>query len=316
MQDTPHRIMLPRAIVRHANPRMAVTAPQWEGGDDDFEVALSRLARSWEEIQELRKRVLRLESGLQYATDKQNFAKAALLRDELQELRSKNPDALISSLSTQMQAAVKGERFEEAARYRDQLRILKQFLLEYQLTGFWNVTDGYFMLGQYGGQVGTKTGTLRFGYNGDTLTATGRDGKVYFNVNVSQPARDSRGPTVDFKVNGQAKEVYRIFPGEGPLPGGESVLGRMYLMDNETIGFWWSLEEVAGGGGGGGGQVRAAAGGARARDSGERLQDGEGEEGGVFISFKRVDESYEDHELNIAILNRLLKLDVSADDRQ
>jgi len=308
--DTQYRIIPCRAVARHADSHMAVTKAQRGGGDDDFEVAMPHLAHTCKEVQELRKRVIELEIRLQNSIDEQDFPAAIRLRDEIREVRSKNPETLMSSLSTQMQAAVEGERYNEAAKYRDQLRTLKRFLPEYQLCGSWNLREGFFVwAGSAEGaeaEIG-QNGSFRMRYEGDILTVAGMDGTVIFSADISKPVSDSEGPQLDFNVEGLPEEVFRKFLGEGTASGTDSAPGALFLMDDRTICCWWLGDKKAGVGGGEE-KVLQPIGGERAGVSGEGLQGRGGSALGAFLIFDKVCESNEDGEQYKTTLEKVLKL--------
>jgi len=320
-QAKPHFIMPCLATARSADSGMSATKAQWAGGDDDFEASLSWLARSCEEIQELRKMVLDMKGLLQGAIDKQDFTAAARLREEVRELRSMDPEVLISSLSTQMQLAVKDERYKEAAKYRDKLRIVKRFLPEYQLSGLWSVSkEAYFMFRAHGKvgamQVTSTIGLIRISYNGDTLTAIGSDGNFTFNVYVSQPVSDANVSMMNIRPERKPQKIYQMFRGEGSINGMDFSTGGMFLVVDGAIGFWWLATEE--GGGGGREQAIAAAGGGRARDSGKGRQAANELDSSKFFIFAKCQEKYTSEELEQykAKLDELFEMDVLANDTQ
>lgn len=276
LQDAPLQTIPDR--FGRAEPRMAVAE---DGDDDDFEVVLSRLVRS-DELLDVRRRLLQLESQLADAIDKEDYTAAARLRDEARELCSKDPEALMSSLSAQLDSAVKAERYTQAAKYASQVRLLKRrFVQEYRLAGRWvvrskhNTIPNRDVLGGWS-QMGNS---VDMAYDGDTLMAIGMDGEVIFTTNVSQPLRSNEGPELEFQIGSQQalkSEGMRFFRGEGMVPSGDSVSGQLYWINDVLIGFWWPLGGVAGGGRGGG--------------SGDRV----GEEHGSFVVFFKVAELNED----------------------
>jgi len=306
--DTPKRIRPRRAIARSADPRMAVTTPQPEIGDDDFEAAFSHLATA-EELPELRKRVCELESLLLKAIHEEDFAAAARLRDEARELRSKDPEALIASLHTKMLEASSAQRYNEASKYRGQMQTLQRlFLPEYRLAGSWTV--GKFLGRAVGpnkmtvvsGGLNWDGSTFNIAYDGDQLVATGKDGDFIFRVNVSKrlDSVSSEGPEVLLR----GERLERVFRGDTVAPGVGPVLGRMYVMDDNMIAFWSSLDKAP-----------AAAGGGRTGDSSYGEQDGRGHTG-LFAIYEKVADYKEDDGQYIAGLSKSLKLDGSADPSQ
>ena len=60
-----------------------------------------------------------------------------MLRDDLLELRSRDPAELAASLRSELSDRVRQERYADAARIRDQLMVLRRFQPQYQLAGLW-----------------------------------------------------------------------------------------------------------------------------------------------------------------------------------
>lgn len=316
-QGVPPRITGRRAIARRAQRRMAVTSMQAEGGemttlqveggDDDFRVTLSRLER-FEELPELRKSVVELERLLSDAIAREDYTAAGRLRDEVRDLRSKDPEVLTSSVSAQLQAAVKGERYQEAAKYRDQLRVLGRFRPEYQLGGSWKVGQGAAVDGLLGEWVQDGT-VLRLVYDGDRLTATGGDGETIFTADASRRVdpEDSIGPSVEMlRAAGPENmdELNILFSGEGRVVGGDFVPGQMYLLDAKfakVIGFWWGEGE----------EGRPAA----VRSRGDQLDLQDGKFKWAFIIFRKVGKDNEENG-QIKVRERLSNLYDSADGQQ
>jgi len=322
-QEAQRCITPSRAVGRRADPWMAVTPPKREGGDDEFDVAFARLASS-AELQDLRESVLELDRLLANAIDDQDFAAAARLRDEVGDLRSKDPEGLVASTRAQLRAAVEEERYEEATKYRDRLRTLRVFMPEYALAGAWKVREVLYtapgLLGEWSRQ-GSLVRMCMVGTKSDTLIAVGLNGEVIFIAEVSQPLSasdgpalsDSDGPGVEFRDYGQVKEVTRFFHGEGFFAGGGGAPGQMYLLADKILGFWWS--------GGGGGRVGAGdgLGGRRGGAEGaERLLAAGGTAGGsggggsrgAFVVFEKIGELDKDIEELAAELNKLLGQDL------
>lgn len=283
----PRRVMtrnayprMPRRALRRFVPRMAAT-PMWEGGDDDFNAALSRLAPT-EELPELRKTVRGLDSLISDAITEEDFAVAARLRDEVRELKSKDPAPLISSLRQSMWAAAEGEQFNEAAKYRDQLHIVNQFLPEYQLAGVYRAWKGHI--------PGLGDDSIRIVYDGDTLTAimTDRppygktDRRVLFKADVSKSherhfvGKDGKTARSVDCFMGEGMDMMRLREGFTP--------GVMYMMEDNMIGFMWSAEGEYQTGG----RILAAAGQrVRPGDIGSRGGGGGGS-GERFVTFKKI----------------------------
>lgn len=119
---------------RAAAPRaMAVEAP--------FEAQLKHFAPA-AELPRIRSQVAQLEMDLHIALDEQNFVHAAMMRDDLAELRAKDPALLAASLRERMERLVRRESYSEAAATRDQLIVLRRFQPQYQLAGLWKGAPG------------------------------------------------------------------------------------------------------------------------------------------------------------------------------
>ena len=71
------------------------------------------------------------------AVDEQDFAAAAMLRDDLLELRARAPAHVAQTLRTELAKKVRQERYMEAAACRDKLLVLRRFQPQYQLAGLW-----------------------------------------------------------------------------------------------------------------------------------------------------------------------------------
>eukprot|EP00965_Chrysotila_dentata_P179360 5923169-Pleurochrysis_carterae.AAC.1 len=103
---------------------------------EPFEAKLKSFAPA-AELPELRSQALRIEQQLEDAIEAEDFVQAAMLRDDLAELRSRDPAVLASALRRELDERVKQERYSEAARCRDQLLVLRRFQPQYQLAGLW-----------------------------------------------------------------------------------------------------------------------------------------------------------------------------------
>lgn len=216
---------------RHAEPRMAAESSQWEDNvhGSDFVKDYNRLAEP-EELRKLREIVLKLESQLSDAIDEEDYIAAARLRDEIREWRSFDPEVFMASLSMQIQSASKADRYKEAAKYRDQLRIVREeFLPEYRLAGTWKLIDNACAEPVDSVAVGVTTvdTLVRMIYIGDTLIVTGMDGEPVFIVDVSQPSIFTA-------------DRPHTFQGEGRVAGEGKVTGWMCVMSDEFIVFWLS----------------------------------------------------------------------------
>jgi len=222
-------------------------------GQASFEAKLERFAPS-AELPELRKRAARLESDLTDAVHEQDFAAAAMLRDDLAELRDQDPACLAAKLREELEARVRKQHFGEAARLRDQLIELRSYLPQYQLAGLWK-----------GNYPNHGECIVRLWYQGDTLLAlkvTGDEhvpaGEVTFRADLTTPHHD---PTiyetgdedlvgvrvevvsVSSKGTPQQREVER-YGGEGRIAArgfehAHFVPGQLFLIDTDVVGFLW-----------------------------------------------------------------------------
>lgn len=218
---------MPYRAVRHTGPLMALTTPmdEGEGGDADFEFALSRLAPS-EQLGEFRKILRELDSLISKAIREQEFDVAARFRSEITVLRRCDPAVLSSSLRTRMQAALEVHDHEEATKYRDRLRTLKRWQPEYQLAGTWK---GKF---QEQGDV-----IIRIRYNGDVLIAEKLDGgDVGFNADVSESSVE--GKTLQYfdpQLCDQLSDGVTHFKGKGRFAVRGFGKAQLYLLHDGTI---------------------------------------------------------------------------------
>ena len=101
-----------------------------------FESKLKHFAAA-AELPALRTEAARLESEMQSSVEEQDFAAAATLRDQLSDLRQKDPAFLASNLRERLEVLVRRESYGEAATTRDQLLVLRRFQPQYQLAGLW-----------------------------------------------------------------------------------------------------------------------------------------------------------------------------------
>jgi len=218
-----------------------------------FEAKLKEFAPA-SDLPELRSRVAKLEQQLDNAVDGQDFVTAALLRDDLHELRSKDPAALADKLREDMAQRVREERYVEAADCRDQLLVLRRFQPQYQLAGLWK-----------GNYPNHGEALVRLHYQGDTLLATkitGDEhvpaGEVTFRADLTTPFHEAmihdtgnedlvgvRVEVVSLSSDGvsQQREVER-FRGEGRIAArgfqhAHYVPGQLFLMDDNVVGFLW-----------------------------------------------------------------------------
>ena len=101
-----------------------------------FEAQLKQFARA-DELPDIRCQAVQVASKLEDAIHDQDFVTAAMLRDDLLELRSRDPAELAASLRGELSDRVRQERYADAARIRDQLMVLRRFQPQYQLAGLW-----------------------------------------------------------------------------------------------------------------------------------------------------------------------------------
>lgn len=218
-----------------------------------FEAKLERFAPA-SELPELRKRAARLETDLADAVHEQDFAAAAMLRDDLKEVRDQDPACLASRLRHEMDHRVRKQQFSEAASLRDQLIELRSFLPQYQLAGLWK-----------GNYPNHGECIVRLWYQGDTLLAlkvTGDEhvpaGEVTFRADLTTPFHDPtiyetgnedlvgvRVEVVSVSSKGapQQREVER-YQGEGRIAArgfqhDHFVPGQLFLIDTDVVGFLW-----------------------------------------------------------------------------
>uniref|UniRef100_A0A7S0NYJ9 UVR domain-containing protein n=1 Tax=Calcidiscus leptoporus TaxID=127549 RepID=A0A7S0NYJ9_9EUKA len=218
-----------------------------------FEAKLKQFAPA-SDLPELRSQAAKLEQQLEDAVDSEDFVSAALLRDDLSELRSKDPAALADELREAMAARVREERYIEAAKCRDKLLVLRRFQPQYQLAGLWK-----------GNYPNHGEALVRMHYQGDMLLATkvtGDEhvpaGEVTFRAELTTPYHEAlitetgsedlvgvRVEVVSLSSDGvsQQREVER-FRGEGRIAArgfehAHYVPGQLFLMDDNVIGFLW-----------------------------------------------------------------------------
>jgi hypothetical protein len=101
-----------------------------------FETQLKHFAPV-SDLPSIRNQMAKLESDLSDAVHDQDYTVAAMLRDDLAELQSKDPSFLASDLRGRLEALVGQESYTEAATMRDQLMVLRRFQPQYQLAGLW-----------------------------------------------------------------------------------------------------------------------------------------------------------------------------------
>jgi len=225
--------------------------------DGHFEGQIAAFAPR-EDLPGVRGQLSKLQNQLDNAVASEEYVIAAMLRDDLKELKSKDPAVMAASLREQLTRHVSKERYTEAAQCRDQLMILRRFLPQYQLAGLWK--------GNYPNHGEEQ---VRLHYDGDTLFATkvtGDEhvpaGEVTFRADLATPFDDSTqmsaGGSAGTDDNGNVRvEVLSIsssgshepreveqFRGEGRIAARgfrhpHYVPGQLFLMDDDVIGFLW-----------------------------------------------------------------------------
>jgi len=236
-----------------------------ELGETPFEGQIARLApRS--ALQQVREQLAKTQKQLGIAIEQEDYVSAALLRDDLNELRAKDPAVMAASLRDDLQQFVQCERYDEAARVRDELLVLRRFLPQYQLAGLWK-----------GNYPNHGDELVRLHYSGDTLFATkvtGDEhvpaGEVTFRADLTAPidanadrasssssaARGMLGAGGDDAVGVRvevlslsedgAREPREVetYAGEGRIAARgfrqpHYVPGQLFLMDEDVVGFFW-----------------------------------------------------------------------------
>mmetsp|Transcript_127135 Transcript_127135/g.220382 ORF Transcript_127135/g.220382 Transcript_127135/m.220382 type:complete len:363 (-) Transcript_127135:229-1317(-) len=237
-------------------PREGFVMRQSDKVDDDFNAALSRFAPK-SELRTLRERIASLEGQMHLAVEQEDYKKAARLRDEVRELRSKDPVMLSSIVREKLDAAVEDERYTEAATYHDQILVLKQYLPQFQLAGLWK-----------GSYRDDGDHIVRIAYEGDTLFATKVTGdshvpagEITFRADLSQlgdpeeqqVTESETGELMNFRVevvslsqedSSENKREVPHFEGQGRVAAkgfqqARFVPGKLYLLDDDVVGFLW-----------------------------------------------------------------------------
>lgn len=229
--------------------------------DDDaggFEGQIAAFAPR-QELAGLRGQLGKLQEQLDSAVDNEEYVVAAMLRDDLAELKSKDPAAMSAVLRKEMTRHVEHERYTDAATCRDQLMVLRRFLPQYQLAGLWK-----------GNYPNHGDELVRLHYAGDTLFATkvtGDEhvpaGEVTFRADLATPF-DASERTLNGNRAGGGDEAVGVrvevlsisssgghepreveqFAGEGRIAARgfrhpHYVPGQLFLMDDDVIGFLW-----------------------------------------------------------------------------
>ncbi|KAL3923606.1 MAG: hypothetical protein SGPRY_004167, partial [Prymnesium sp.] len=232
--------------------------------ESSFEAKLRHFAPA-ADLPTVRGELSKLQNKLQAAIDEQDFAAAAMIRDDIAELRSKDPAVMSSVLKEQMQQAVAKEDYEHASALRDQMLVLRRFLPQYQLAGLWKVSAGNYP--NHGDEL------VRIHYEGDVLYATKVTGDKHVpaggigptSTMSSELGRESgityesghEGPTsldetsvvrvevVSVSSDGsQEQREVEQFQGEGRIAAvdfqhAHFVPGQLFLMDEDVLGFLW-----------------------------------------------------------------------------
>jgi len=217
--------------------------------ESSFEGAIASFAPR-QDLPSVRGQLAKLQEQLNNAVEDEEYVLAAMLRDDLQELKSKDPAAMAVAVRAEMNEHVACERYDEAALCRDQLMVLRRFLPQYQLAGLWK-----------GNYPNHGEEMVRVHYAGDTLYATkvtGDEhvpaGEVTFRADLAAPldAAARSGADADVRVEvlsissaggHEPREVEQI-RGEGRIAARgfrhpHYVPGQLFLMDDDVIGFLW-----------------------------------------------------------------------------
>jgi len=244
----------PQLLRCASRPAVRLGTPIASGAESGFESALLQFAPSTE-LQQVRSELSRLQQKLQAAVDEQDFVTAAMWRDDIAELRSKDPAVMASSVREELAQAVLAERYNDAAKCRDQLLVLRRFLPQYQLAGLWK-----------GNYPNHGDELVRIHYEGDLLVATKVTGDVHvpagevtFQADLAAPFGEGdaalaagddmlagvRVEVVSLSADGnqEQKEVEQ-FQGEGRIAArnfqhAHFVPGQLFLMDSDVLGFLW-----------------------------------------------------------------------------
>jgi len=125
-----------------------------------------------------------IQEQLDNAVANEDYVLAAQLRDDLAELRQKDPAVMAMAMREQLERDVEREDYKAAALCRDRLLVLRRFLPQYQLAGLWK-----------GNYPNHGDELVRLQYQGDTLIATkvtGDEhvpaGEVTFRAELTQPS--------------------------------------------------------------------------------------------------------------------------------
>jgi hypothetical protein len=222
-----------------------------------FEGQIARFA-SRRELPNVRKQRLNIEEQLESAVHTEDYVLAAHLRDDLAELRQKDPVVMASALRDELSRHISGERYDDAARCRDRLLVLRRFLPQYQLAGLWK-----------GNYPNHGDELVRLHYDRDQLIATkvtGDEhvpaGEVTFRADLTDLSDGSMDEETTFSTGPGANVGVRVevmslspdgsheprdveqFRGEGRIAAHgfrhpHFVPGQLFLMDDDVVGFLW-----------------------------------------------------------------------------
>jgi hypothetical protein len=215
--------------------------------DTDFSNALKRLSPD-SDLEALREDVAKTERRLQVALHNEDYSAAAVLRDQVREMRLRDPVSLESSVRAQLDEALRHEEFLEAAKFRDQLDLVRRYLPQFRLKGVWK---GLYPSASAASRK--EECAIRIEYDGDMLIATKLTGdrhvpagEITFRVNVSNEMDPDADTTEHgFKIVVQdGDQAFSSFLGEGRVARkgfteDYYVPGQLYLLDDDTILFLW-----------------------------------------------------------------------------
>lgn len=232
--------------------------------DDDFQTALSNFRNCGgdtqtvlsrfspiDELPTVRDAYRDLERQMNVAVKLDDFSSAIRYRNEMQDLRCKDPATYAKEARQAMWEAAKANNFAVAAKYKDQLKTLREYLPEYKLAGKWlgrvrNWDERYMDAIPEQGRI-----NVDLVYKNDSLIAVqlgSKDGELpsgawawLFEADVSEPKMNSQGTIVP-----DGKIYAEHFEGKGNIQG-DAIPGKLYLMDDGGLGF--SFEDRAGGDG-------------------------------------------------------------------
>uniref|UniRef100_A0A7S3X1Q2 UVR domain-containing protein n=1 Tax=Emiliania huxleyi TaxID=2903 RepID=A0A7S3X1Q2_EMIHU len=240
---------------RHPASRIRAPGARADGAAaaPTFESKLRHFAPA-ADLPALRTEAARLENDLQSAVEEQDFAAAAMLRDDISQLRQKDPAFLASNLRERLEVLVRRESYGEAATTRDQLLVLRRFQPQYQLAGLWK-----------GVYPNHGEATVKIHYEGDTLVAvkmTGDEhvpaGETTFRADLTTPWQEGasveeideeelvgvRVEVVSVGSDGSEQREVERYHGEGRVAArgfqhAHYVPGQLILVEPDTIGFLW-----------------------------------------------------------------------------